>query len=79
VVADWRRPLSMTSPNRRWFQLRLRTFLVLMVAVGAALGLGVREVLRRREDELDRQQTKQALQDAWLRNDRGPRTAVPIK
>ena len=62
----------MTAPNRHWFQFRLRTFLVLMVAVGAVLGLGVREVLRRHEEELDRQQTKQALQDAWLRNDKVP-------
>ena len=69
----------MTAPNRRWFQFRLRTFLVLMVAAGATLGLGVREVLRRRDEELDRQQTKQALQEAWLRNDRMPRTAVPTK
>ena len=66
---------TVTAPNRRWFQFRLRTFLVLMVAVGAVLGLGVREALRRREDELDRQQTKQALQDAWLRNDKVPTRA----
>jgi hypothetical protein len=59
------------GPKRRWFQFRLRTFLVLTLAAGVTLGVGVREALRRRAEALDRQQTKQAMQDAWLRNDRG--------
>jgi hypothetical protein len=58
------------APKRRWFAFSLRTLLLVVLLVGTLAGLGIRELLRRQEDELDRQQTQQALKDAWLRNDR---------
>jgi hypothetical protein len=68
------------ATNCRWFQFRLRTFLVLIVVIGAVLGLGVREALRRRDEELDRQQIKEAMRDAWMRNDSGRgKEPVPLK
>jgi hypothetical protein len=60
-----------STPKRRWY-FSLRTLFVVVLVIGTFAGLAIREALRRQEEELDRQQTKQALQDAWLRNDRQP-------
>ena len=59
-----------TAPKRRW-SFSLRTLLVLVLLVGTVAGLGIREAMQRNEEELDRQHAKQAIKDAWQRNDRG--------
>ncbi len=56
------------APKRRW-SYSLRTLFVVVTVFACLAGFGIREALRRHDEELDRQQIKQALKDAWLRND----------
>ena len=62
----------MTAPKRRW-SFSLRTLFVMVLVVGTLAGLGIREILRRQDDEIDRAEIDKALKDAWLRNDQGLR------
>jgi hypothetical protein len=57
--------------KRRWFHYGLRTLFVVVTVFACVVGLGIREAVRRHDEELDRQQIKQAMKDAWLRNDPG--------
>jgi hypothetical protein len=57
------------APKRRWPRFTLRTLFVVVTVIGCIAGLGIREVLRRHEEELDRQEIKQAMKEAWQRND----------
>ena len=64
-------PKAMTAPKRRWFRYSLRTLFVVVTVFACLAGLGIREAMRRHDEELDRQEIKQAMKDAWLRNDPG--------
>ena len=61
----------MTPAPKRVWSFSLRTLFVVVIIIGVLAGLGIREALWRHEAELDRQQAKEAIKDAWLRNDRG--------
>ena len=58
------------APKRRW-TYSLRTLFAVVLLVGTLAGLGIREAMRRHQDQADRQQVKEAIKDAWLRNDSG--------
>jgi hypothetical protein len=59
------------TPNRRWFRYSLRTLFVVVTVFACVIGFGIREAVRRHDEDLDRQQIKRAMKDAWLRNDPG--------
>ena len=59
----------MTADSKRRWSFSLRTMLIIVLAVGGLAGLGIREALRRNQEQIDRQQIQEARQEAWLRND----------
>ena len=61
----------MTPTSKRHLTYSLRTLLIIVLAAGGLAGLGIREALRRNQEQVDRQQIQEARQEAWLRNDPG--------
>jgi hypothetical protein len=59
------------NPERRWFRYSLRTLFVVVLLVGSLAGLGIREVVRRHQSQIDRQRITEVMQEAWRRNDPG--------
>jgi hypothetical protein len=57
------------APKRRWPRFTLRTLFVVVTVVAVIAGLGIREAIRRHDEELDRHQIKEAMKEAWQRND----------
>ncbi len=66
------------TPNRHRFRFSLRTLFALML-IACVAGFGLRELRRRQHDEWERLQSKEAMKDAWLRNDHQQPEPVPLR
>lgn len=62
-----------TLHNR--FRFRLRTLFVLML-IACLAGVGLREWRRRRNEAWELELSREAMKNAWLRNDR--QQALPV-
>ena len=62
---------SITPALKRRWTFSLRTLFVVALLVGGLAGLGIREAMRRHQNQVDRQRITKELQEAWRRNDPG--------